>query len=263
MHVVVHRMTTQARSANVSLINVLPSTSVDTLEMIRGWQLNLHGVPPVIQQELDGTMNLHDVDIWMWLQKATPKKSSSVFRKSLWMLFQQSGRWYELASNQRVPSPIGDTFHTSITRCMTGVIVTPGTTPKKSWPNGLGQHGGIDISRAALLELFAECLASDIVCNHPATLGKCKWETLRASMATQGAAKCSLVEHIQCQQLDSDLDKDTATTVTLSSTIVVDDPTFPDKVVESHPLPTPYDQDDHMDTDSLEQLHEELYGNPS
>jgi hypothetical protein len=43
----------------------------------------------------------------------------------------------------------------------------------------------------------------------------------------------------------------------------VDNPTFPDKVEESRPLPTPYDQDDHMDTDSLEQLRKELYGNPS
>jgi hypothetical protein len=40
----------------------------------------------------------------------------------------------------------------------------------------------------------------------------------------------------------------------------MDNPTFPDSwAMESHPLPTPYDQDDHMDTDSSEQLHKELY----
>jgi hypothetical protein len=99
--------------------------------------------------------------------------------------------------------------------------------------------------------------------NHPAMLGKCKRETLGASTAMQGTAKRSLGERIQRQQLDSDLDKDMATAVTLSSTIVVDDPTFPDKVEESHPLPAPYDQDNHMDTDSLEQLHAELYGDPN
>jgi hypothetical protein len=81
-------------------------------------------------------------------------------------------------------------------------------------------------------------------------------------MATQGATKRSLVEHIQHQHLDSDLDKDMAAAVTSSSMLIVDDPTFPDKVVESHPLPAPYDQDNHMDTDSSDQLHEELYGNP-
>jgi hypothetical protein len=87
MRVVIHRMTTQARSANVSLITTLPTTPVDTLELLKGWQLNPHRILPAIRQESDGTMNLHDVDIWMWLQKVTPKKNSSGFRKSLWALF--------------------------------------------------------------------------------------------------------------------------------------------------------------------------------
>jgi hypothetical protein len=64
-------------------------------------------------------------------------------------------------------------------------------------------------------------------------------------------------------QLDSDLDKATVAAVTTSSSIVVDDPTFLDEVVESRPSPTPYDLNDHMDTDSSEQLRQELYGDPS
>jgi hypothetical protein len=117
--------------------------------------LNLHEVPPVIQQESDGTMNLHDVDIWMWLQKATLKKSSSVFRKSLWMLFQQSGCWCELASDQHVPLPIGDTFHASITKAYDWGDRHPRDHSKKELAQWLGQHSGIDISCAALLEIFA------------------------------------------------------------------------------------------------------------
>jgi hypothetical protein len=80
---------------------------------------------------------------------------------------------------------------------------------------------------------------------------------------------------IQCQYLGTclkgeahkwfyrQLDKDTAAAVALSSSIVMDNPTLPDEVVESCPSPAPYDLDDHMDTDSLEQLCEELYGDPS
>jgi hypothetical protein len=75
MHVVICRMTTQAHPSNVSLITVLPTTPVDTLAMIRGWQLNLHGVPPAVQQESDGTMNLHDIDVWMWLQRSLQRKA--------------------------------------------------------------------------------------------------------------------------------------------------------------------------------------------
>jgi hypothetical protein len=48
MHVAIKQMASQACSTNVSLITVLPSTPVDTLEMINGWQLNPHGVPPVV-----------------------------------------------------------------------------------------------------------------------------------------------------------------------------------------------------------------------
>jgi hypothetical protein len=48
MHIVVRRMTTQACSSNVSLITMLPTTPVDTLDLLRGWQLNPHRVPPAI-----------------------------------------------------------------------------------------------------------------------------------------------------------------------------------------------------------------------
>jgi hypothetical protein len=178
------------------------------------------------------------------------------------MLFQQSSHWCELASNQHVPPPIGDTLHTSIMKVYDWGDRHPRDHSAKELAQWLMQHGGIDISHAALLKIFAECLASGFVCNHPATLGKHKREALGASMVTQGAAKHSLAERIQHQQLDSDLDKDMAAAVALSSTSVMDDPTFPGKVEESCPLPTPYDQDDHMDTDSLEQLRVELYGDP-
>jgi hypothetical protein len=116
------------------------------------------------------------------------------------------------------------------------------------------QHGGIDIACATLLEVFPERLASGIAYNHPARLGKRKQGALGASAVTQGATKCSLAERIQRQQLDSDLDKATVAAVTMLSSIVVDDPTFLDEVVESRPSPAPYDLDDHMDTDSSEQL---------
>ena len=38
------------------------------------WQYNPEGVPPTIQQEDDGSLNLSDVDIWMWLKIITPTK---------------------------------------------------------------------------------------------------------------------------------------------------------------------------------------------
>jgi hypothetical protein len=250
MRVVIHRMTTQARSANVSLITTLPTMPVDTLDLLKGWQLNPHGVPPAVRQELDGTMNLHDVDIWMWLQKVTPKKNSSGFRKSLWALFQQPGRWFQWVSNLRIPLTAGDTFRTSVTKAYDWGDRHPKDHSEQELALWLLQHGGINITRASLLEVFAKRVTSGVACNHSARLGKCKQGALGASAVTQGAAKHSLVERIQRQQLDSDLDKATVAAVTVLSSIVVDDPMFPDEVVESHPSPAPYDLDDHMDTDS-------------
>jgi hypothetical protein len=208
-------------------------------------------------------MNLHNVDVWMWLQKVTPKKNSSGFRMSLWALFQQPGCWFQWVSDLRIPSLTGDTFRASITEAYDWGDHHPRDHSEPELAQWLMQHGGIDIASAALLKVFAKRLASGAAHNHPARLATCKQGALGASAATQGVAKHSLVERIQCQQLDSDLDKATVAAVTASSLIVVDDPTFPDEVVESCPSPTPYDLDDHMDTDSLEQLCEEVYGDPS
>jgi hypothetical protein len=138
----------------------------------------------------------------MWLHKATPKKSSSVFRKSIWTLFQQSSHWYDLASDQCVPPPIGDTFRASITEVYDWDDHHPRDHSEKELAQWLRQHGGIDISHAAQLKVFAERLASGIAYNQSASLDKCKWEALRASTVTQGAAKRSLAEHIQHQHLD-------------------------------------------------------------
>jgi hypothetical protein len=59
--------------------------------------------------------------------------------------------------------------------------------------------GGHQYHLCHLLEVFVECLASGMLNNHPARVGKCKQETLGASMVTQGATKCSLMERIQHQ----------------------------------------------------------------
>jgi hypothetical protein len=154
-------------------------------------------------------------------------KCSSAFKKSVWVLFQQPGHWYNLASNQCVPPPIRDILCTSVKEVYDWGDRHPRDHSEKKLAQWLGQYSGINISHATQLEVFAKCLASSAMHNHPARVGKCKWETLRASMATQVAAKHSLVERMH-QQLDSDLDKDTAA-VASSSTIVVDDPTLPDR----------------------------------
>jgi hypothetical protein len=90
------------------------------------------------------------------------KKISSGFRKSLWTLFQQSGRWFDLASDQCVPPPIGDTFRASVTEAYNWGDHHPKDHSEKELAHWLTQHGSINITHATQLEVFAECLASSI-----------------------------------------------------------------------------------------------------
>ena len=62
----------QTQSENVTLIKIPATTPADTLLLLRGWQVNPDGVPPAVCQEEDGSMNLLDVDIWLWIQTIAP-----------------------------------------------------------------------------------------------------------------------------------------------------------------------------------------------
>ena len=86
------RITQHSWANNVSLITILPSNPVDTQPLLRGWQLNPHGVPPAVCQEDNGTMHLLDIDIWMWVQLLALKAAASTFRWMIWKLFQQPGQ---------------------------------------------------------------------------------------------------------------------------------------------------------------------------
>jgi hypothetical protein len=43
------------------------------MEVLQGWRHNPEGVPLPIHGELDGTLNLSDIDVWMGLRKLSPK----------------------------------------------------------------------------------------------------------------------------------------------------------------------------------------------
>jgi hypothetical protein len=107
-------------------------------------------------------MNLHDVDIWMWLQKVTPKKNSSRFRKSLWVLFQQPGCWFQWVSNLHIPLSMGDTFRASVTEAYNWGDCHARDHSEQELAQWLMQYGGIDIARAALLKVFAKHSASGV-----------------------------------------------------------------------------------------------------
>ena len=56
--------------------------------------------PPVVRQEPDNTLNLLDVDFWLWYQKVTPKGMACAFRIRFWETFNAPGTYNILTDNQ-------------------------------------------------------------------------------------------------------------------------------------------------------------------
>ena len=79
-------------------------TPDDMWAMLSLWQRNPEGVPAAIQQEDDGSLNLSDVDIWMWLKVITPTKGM-MMRQCLMQLFSEASQWASLVDVSELPAP--------------------------------------------------------------------------------------------------------------------------------------------------------------
>ena len=72
--------------------------------MLSSWQHNPEGVPTAIQQEDDGSLNLSNVDIWMWLKLITPSRGMMI-RQQLMQLFGEAGQWASLVDASKLLAP--------------------------------------------------------------------------------------------------------------------------------------------------------------
>ena len=67
---------------------VIPSGIVKELtSMMQTWLMNEAACPPAVRQEPDNTLNLLDVDFWLWYWKVTPKGMACAFRIRFWEAF--------------------------------------------------------------------------------------------------------------------------------------------------------------------------------
>ena len=81
--------------------------------MLHAWQCNPEGVPTAIRQEDDGSLNLSDVDIWMWLKIITPSKGVMI-RRQLMQLFGEAGQWASLVDASKLPAPLSSELRNSM-----------------------------------------------------------------------------------------------------------------------------------------------------
>ena len=104
MHAIMCQLHEAYQSKKPPCFKIREDTPDDMQSMLSSWQHNPEGVPTTIRQEDDGSLNLSDVDIWMWLMLITPSKGVMI-RQQLMQLFGEAGQWASLVDASKLPAP--------------------------------------------------------------------------------------------------------------------------------------------------------------
>ena len=72
--------------------------------MMQTWLMNEVACPPAVRQEPDNTLNLLDIDFWLWYQKVTPKGMAHAFKIKFWEMFSTS-RYYDILTEGQYKMP--------------------------------------------------------------------------------------------------------------------------------------------------------------
>ena len=121
--------------------------------MLYAWQHNPEGVPTAIQQEDDGSLNLSDVNIWMWLKLITPSKGVMI-RQRLMQLFGEAGQWASLVNASKLLAPHSSELHSSTQTEYKFVSLLKVDMPLKDLATWLGQYAGVTLTRATKIEEY-------------------------------------------------------------------------------------------------------------
>ena len=108
-------------------------------------------MPPAVRQEPDNTLNLLDIDFWLWYQKVTPKGMAHVFKIKFWEMFSTPGYYDILTDNQyKMPN--------SNDGCMQ--LRAPTTCPK--WNEGTDEDTKVLQWLSKHAGLTSECISGVI-----------------------------------------------------------------------------------------------------
>ena len=89
------------------------------------WLMNKAGCPPAVRQEPANTLNLLDVDFWLWYRKVTPKGMARAFRIQLLEMFSAPGTYNILTDHQHKLPNSND-----------GCMLLRAPTPCPNWNEG-------------------------------------------------------------------------------------------------------------------------------
>ena len=79
---------------------IQPGIAKELTSMMQTWLMNEAVCPPAIRQEPDNTLNLLDVDFWLWYRKVTPKCMACAFKIRFWETFSAPRTYDILTDNQ-------------------------------------------------------------------------------------------------------------------------------------------------------------------
>ena len=144
--------------------------------MLHAWQHNPEGVPTTIRQEDDRSLNLSDVDIWMWLKIITPSKGVMI-RQWLMQLFGEASQWASLVDTGKLPSPHSSELHHSTRTEYKFVSVLKVDMLLKDLATWLGQYAGVTLTRTTKIEEYVVRALAKTAHSSASLLGKCLHKT--------------------------------------------------------------------------------------
>ena len=77
---------------------ILPGIMKELTSMMQTWLMNKAACPPAVRQEPDNTLNLLDIDFWLWYQKVTPKGMAHAFKITFWEMIN-TPRYYDILTD--------------------------------------------------------------------------------------------------------------------------------------------------------------------
>ena len=139
--------------------------------MLHAWQHNPEGVPTAIQQEDDGSLNLSDVDIWMWLKIITPSKGVMI-RQQLMQLFGEAGQWASLVDASKLPAPHSSKLCNSTRTEYKFMSLLKAEMLLRDLAIWLGKYAGVTLTHAARIEEYAVRALAKTAHSSTSRLGK-------------------------------------------------------------------------------------------
>ena len=101
-HVIVTCMTKHKKQQNraraTPLFTIQQCIMKELADIMQAWILNEFASPPAVRQLPDGTLNLHDIDFYIWMKEISPKKDAAVLKQAFWHLFTVPD-WFNTLSN--------------------------------------------------------------------------------------------------------------------------------------------------------------------